>query len=431
MKGLIAAATCAIGSFFSSASDLPTYELPPINYSSSTPTDPVQKLKEKLDANAKQLSHETERGYLKAFLAELDIPVSSQVLVFSKTSLQRQKIWPRTPRAIYFNDEVYVGWVRGGDVLEVSAADPQLGGTFYTLAQKPEAKPVLSRQTHNCLQCHDSNGMTLGVPGHMIRSVFPDDEGMPRYNMGTFRTNDRSPFSERWGGWYVSGEAGSLRHMGNVIYPDEKEPDMKLFGELGANKTDLRKLAALDAYLTDTSDIVALMVLEHQAYVHNLLTRANHETRIAVRQSNDINKMTNTPPEKLTDGCISRIKSNCDALIEALLFCEEAKLNDPVKGNSSFATDFEKRGPFDAQGRSLRHFDLKTRMFKFPCSYLVYSKSFSGLPKEARDYLSKRMYEILSSAEPVKGFEHLSAQDRKNVFDILRATLPDFTRDWK
>lgn len=412
------------------ASDNPAYELPPINYSKTKPNDPVAALKSRIEAGEVKLKPNDSHGYLKAFLSELKIPIASQTLVFSKTSLQRQKIWPRLPRALYFNDDVYVGWVNNGEVLEISSVDPQLGAIFYTVSQNTESPPRITRQTHNCLQCHDSNAMTLGIPGHMVRSVFPDDEGMPNYSMGTFRTNDRSPYGERWGGWYVTGEHGSMRHMGNVIYPNEPNPDMKLYGELGANKTDLSQLVAINNYLTDSSDIVALMVLEHQAYVHNQLARANQETRLAVLQSDEINKLTETPKEKLTDGAKSRIRGNCDSLLEALLFVEEAPLQDPVKGNSTFATEFEARGPFDAKGRSLRQFDLRTRMFKYPCSYLVYSESFNGLPKAAKEYLSDRMYKILSGADTSKQFAHLTAADRTALLEILRATLPDFTASW-
>lgn len=413
-----------------SASDNPSYELPPINYSKTKPNDPVAALKSRLESGEIKLKPTDSHGYLKAFLTELKIPIASQTLVFSKTSLQRQKIWPRLPRALYFNDDVYVGWVNNGEVLEISAVDPQLGAIFYTLTQNTEAPPRITRQTHNCLQCHDSNAMTLGIPGHMVRSVFPDDEGLPNYSMGTFRTNDHSPYSERWGGWYVTGAHGSMRHMGNVIYPNEPNPDMKLYGELGANKTDLSQLVAINNYLAESSDIVALMVLEHQAYVHNQIARANQETRLAILQSDEINKLTETPKEKLTDGAKSRIRGNCESLLEALLFVEEAPLQDAVKGNSTFAADFETRGPFDAKGRSLRQFDLRTRMFKYPCSYLVYSEAFTGLPKAAKEYLSDRMYNILSGVDTSKPFAHLTPADRTALFEILRATLPDFTASW-
>ena len=151
---------------------VPDFEREPINYKSAPDDNPVAALREKFRAGRVKLPFDDDRGYLKAVLKELDVPVSSQVLVFSKTSLQRERITPKTPRAIYFNDDVYVGFCLRGDVLEVSAADPLLGTVFYTLDQEPAERPRFARQTENCLICHGSS-TTRGVPGHLMRSVHP------------------------------------------------------------------------------------------------------------------------------------------------------------------------------------------------------------------------------------------------------------------
>jgi len=404
-----------------------TYDSPPINYSKSRPGDAVVGL----EARKAPLGFERSHGFLKDLLKELDIPPSSQSLVFSKTSFQRQWITPNSPRALYFNDEVYVGWVNGGDVLEIASQDPQLGTIFYTVAQDAAKPARFQRQTDNCLQCHDSTGLTLGVPGVTVRSVFAAADGQPRFNLGGFRTTYRSPFEDRWGGWYVTGSHGSLRHMGNVAYPDDPNPDMKQLRERGANLTDLAKRIDVDPYLTDTSDIVALMVLEYQTFVHNLITRANHETRIAIAQSDEINRALGAPARPLTDGSRRRIGYACEPLVEALFYTEEAPLSDRVKGNSTFTADFEKRGPFDCKGRSLRQFDLRTRMFKYPLSYLVYSKSFAGLPPEARDWVSTRMKEILTAREAKGEYAHLSFALRQELMEILTETHPTFAASWK
>ena len=110
-------------------------------------------------------------GYLRSVLKLLYVPVSSQGLVFSKTSLQLFRISPSNPRAIYFNDNVYVGWVRSGEVIEVSTADPNLGAVFYTLDQTASTNPKFVRRAE-CLQCHSSRS-TKDVPGHIVRSIFP------------------------------------------------------------------------------------------------------------------------------------------------------------------------------------------------------------------------------------------------------------------
>jgi hypothetical protein len=401
-----------------------TYDAPPINYSRCKPADPVAQLDQRLSGGRTTLAFDSAHGYLRAVLQELDIPASSQSLVFSKTSFQRQWISPRSPRAIYFNDDVYLGWVQGGEVLEVASQDPQLGTVFYTMSQETAKPARFQRQTDNCLQCHDSNGLTLGVPGVTVRSLYAAADGQPRYNLGGFRTTYRSPFEERWGGWYVTGSHGTLRHMGNVSFPDDPNPDMKTLRDRGANLCDLGKRFEVEPYLTDTSDIVALMVLEYQTALHNLITRANHETRLAVAQSDEINRALGCPLRPLTEGSRRRVGYACEPLVEALFYSEEEPLKDCVKGNSTFTADFEKRGPFDRKGRSLRQFDLSKRMFKYPLSYLIYSKGFAGLPPEAREYLSGRLKAILGGADSKPEFAHLTSADRQAIQEIIADTLP-------
>ncbi|HVR84670.1 MAG TPA: hypothetical protein VMU54_10190, partial [Planctomycetota bacterium] len=285
--------------------------------------------------------------------------------------------------------------------------------------------------TDNCLQCHDSTGLTLGVPGVTVRSIFAAADGQPRFNLGGFRTSHRSPYEDRWGGWYVTGTHGELRHMGNVSFPDDPNPDMKQLRDRGANLSDLGKRIDTDPYLTDTSDIVALMVLESQTFIHNLITRANHETRLAVLQSDEINRATGAARRPLTEGSLRRIGYACEPLVEALFYSEEAPLTGAVKGNSTFASDFEKRGPFDRAGRSLRQFDLSKRLFKHPLSYLIYSKSFAGLPVEARKYVSKRLKEILTGRETQGEFAHLSSETRQAILEIVIDTCPTLAASWK
>jgi len=407
------------------------YDSAPVNYSKSKPNDPIADLEARISGGTSTLTFDDSHGYLKALLKELDIPISSQSLVFSKTSFQRQWINPRSPRAIYFNDELYAGWVRGGDVLEIASQDPQLGTVFYTVSQDSERPARFKRQTDNCLQCHDSTGLTLGVPGVTIRSIYSAADGQPRFNLGGYRTTWKSPFEDRWGGWYVTGEHGTLRHMGNVSFPDDPNPDMEALRNRGANLTDLRRKIDTDPYLTDTSDIIALMVLEYQTSVHNLITRANHETRIALAQNDEINRSLGVPLRPLTDGSRRRIEYACEPLVEALVYAEEAALGQPLKGNSTFARDFEKRGPFDRKGRSLRQFDLTRRMFKYPLSYLIYSKTFAGLPPEAKSRIAHRLKDILDGRDGRSEFSHLTPNLRREILEIVTDTCPDLAEAWK
>jgi len=407
------------------------YDAPPINYSKSKPADRVADLDARLASGRAALSFDESHGYLQSVLKELEIPVSSQALVFSKTSFQRQWITPKSPRALYFNDDVYIGWVRGGEVIEVASQDPRLGTVFYTLPQDPERSPRFLRQTDNCLQCHDSTGLTLGVPGVTVRSIFPGPDGQPRFNLGGYRTTWKSPFEERWGGWYVTGEHGTLRHLGNIFVPDEPNPDLTPLRDRGANLTDLAKKIDPEPYLSVTSDIVALMVLEYQTAVHNLITRANHETRIALVQNDEINRSLGVPLRPLTEGTKRRIDYACEPLVDALLYAEEAAPGQPIQGTSGFTADFEKLGPCDRKGRSLRQFDLTRRMFKYPLSYLIYSKTFRALPPEAMEVVARRLRAILDGAVKKPTLAHLTPELRRDLVEIVTETHPRLAEAWK
>src|SRR6185436_3336105 len=248
------------------------------------------------------------QGYLPSLLSQLNIPQSSQVLVFSKTSFQRERIAPATPRALYFNDDTYVGYCQDGNVIEIAASDPNLGSVFYTLDQHERKTPILTRQTDNCLQCHAS-AMTHQVPGLLVRSVVPDKTGLPIFRAGTFVTTHESPLKERWGGWYVTGKHGDQKHLGNQLWEDEDSgPKPLARGGAPMNVESLKDRVDTSAYLTPHSDIVALMVLEHQAEMHNRITRANFQTRIALRDERIMNEALGRPEGTRSESTISRIK---------------------------------------------------------------------------------------------------------------------------
>ena len=403
------------------------FEQEPILYEDRAPNDPVARLAEKLKTGETALEYDDKLGYLPALLKELEVPASSQMLVFSKTSFQLRRISRRKPRAIYFNDDVYIGYVQGGDVVEISSVDPQQGAIFYTLSQEPSERPVPARDKGQCIICHASS-RTQNVPGHLVRSVFPDESGQPHFGSGTFTTDHTSPFSERWGGWYVTGTHGKMRHMGNVAAASRSNPE-ELDREAGANVTDLTGFVKTEPYLEPTSDIVALMVLEHQTQMHNLITRANYEARHAAHYDGIMNAaFKDRPADYVSDTTKRRIASAGDKLLEYLLYKEEFPLASPVKGASRFTEEFAARGPRDKQGRSLRDFDLKTRLFKYPCSYLIYSPAFNELPEAMKDYVRTRLLEVLTRKDTQDDFAHLSLEDRANILAILKDTKPDLFR---
>jgi hypothetical protein len=428
--GTILLAILLAGSIVADVRAEDDFERPPINYSKSTPSTAIERLQQKLDAGKLRLTFHPERGYLSGVLDALGVAESSQVLVFSKTSLQRQRISPWAPRAIYFNDEVYVGFCRVGQVLEISAVDPALGSVFYTLDQEEDARPKFTRQSDACTLCHASS-QTRNVPGHLVRSVFTDRSGDPILSLGTTRVDQTTPLERRWGGWYVTGTHGKQGHLGNLLVKKPTDREALVENRAGRNVTDLKGFMDTSKYLTPHSDIVALMVLEHQTEAQNLLARATMQTRLALHQQAVLNKELGQAPDAYSESTERRIKSVADPLVRYLLFSGEAKLTDKVKGTSTYAADFAKKGPHDKKGRSLRDFDLERRLFRYPCSYLIYSQAFKQMPPALKDYVYQEMYDVLTDRHYGGGFAHLSAGDRRAILEILRETIKDLPDYWR
>lgn len=392
----------------------------PINYRSENLSDPVEKLQEKLDRGEIKLDYQPGHGYLKAVLAALHVPVSSQTLVFSKTSFQYPKISPERPRALYYNDDVYVGQVHDGKSLEFVSFDPLQGAIFYVMDEHQVEHPRFERSELDCVQCHVANGPTKGVPGVMLRSVYVSPSGTQAGGTPAYITGQESPISQRFGGWFVTGKSGSQTHLGNAILPDGAHPD-QLDLHAGVNIPDLKGRIDTSAYLSPYSDIVAQLVLAHQTQMHNVITQANYQTRQALYQSNG----------EITDSVRQQIEKPAEQLVRYLLFANEAPLEDRIEGTSGFAEEFAARGPRDSHGRSLRDFDLRTRIFKYPCSYLIYSESFDNLPSPAKEFVYHRLFEVLSGREQGPEYAALSSEDRRAVLEILVDTKPGLPAEWK
>jgi hypothetical protein len=403
-----------------------SYEGRPIDYLEGPVDDPIARLQERLDRGEVELEYDDRHGYLPSVLDRLGVSETSQVLVFSKTSFQHTRISPRSPRALYFGDDAYIGWVRGGDVLEISAVDPEQGAIFYLLDQRRSPRPTFERQTYDCLSCHAS-GRTQGVPGHLVRSVFTGPDGQPAYNAGSFVTDQTSPLDERWGGWFVSGTHGDQTHMGNVFIRDRDDPE-RLDRAAGANIEDLSDRFDSSAYLSSHSDIVALMVLEHQTQMHNRITAAGYQARVALDTEAGINEALGRPAGSMSDSTRRRIEGAAEELLEYMLFAGEARLSAPIAGTSGFAEHFASIGRRDRRGRSLREFDLKSRLVRYPCSFLIESEAFEALPDETRDHIDRRMLEILSGADRDPKYDHLSPEDRQAILEILRDIEVDLPR---
>ncbi len=395
-------------------------EYPVMAYETAEPTNAVARLVHGLERGQATLRHDGRHGYLPSLLEVLGVPRSSQVLVFSKTSLQSALITAESPRAIYFNDDVYLAWVPGGDAIEIAVMDANLGPVFYTLDNQEPAAPRFRRETV-CLECHDTYSLTGGgVPRFLIGSGVTSPRGQTVFHGGWNLTTDRTPLDRRWGGWFVTGRHGSMRHMGNVAVLNAEEAERAdLRG--GGNLTDLSRLLDTSRYLTGHSDIVALLVLEHQIHVQNLITRANWEARTSLYD----NRNVGFGAEEVAD----RIEAVAQPLAQALLFVGEAPLEAEIAGTSGFREHFESSGPKDPSGRSLRDLRLRGRVFRYPVSYLVHSEAFATLPEAVKARVFARLADALSGIDGSPETAHVRGEAGADALAILRSTHDDF-RAW-
>ena len=381
-----------------------------------SPTNAAARLTAALSTGAVQLKFETNGfGYLRSLLENLGIKADTQVLVFSKTSFQSDLISPRNPRAVYFNDNVSVGFVPGGEVYEIIAVDPASGLEFYTLSTHREEKPTLRQRGRECLSCHAS--VNELVPGLMLGSVYPAADGAPftpgsaAFNM----TTQHTPFEDLWGGWYVTGTHGGQHHLGNAVAPDPAKPfELEQTGT--QNLTSLQTKFDISKHILPTSDIVALMTLNHQVHATNLINSLNARTR-------DLISIDNLDPENR-----KAVEANIDALTVCLLYADAIPLASPIRGVSTFTDTFPKAGPHDPQGRSLRDFDLQTGLFRYPLSYMIYSPAFAALSAPVKAVVYQRLLSVLTGNGRSPLLAKIPLDTRKAALEIFRATVPDAPR---
>ena len=390
---------------------------PAIAYDQPHDDDAVARLVRRLDAGEVRLGNQDgsrdaslDLGRGSAFLASvlraLQISPTSQVLVYSKTSLQAPLINPVQPRAIYFNDEVAVASPAGG-FIEIAAQDPTRGFQFYVM--QPGGANARPMQTPRCLVCHHTYA-TSGVPGLFTRSVVTSANGTtaPRFGNGT--SDHRSPFTDSWAGWYITGRAEGLTHLGNRFVSARAGAETADSQTSFATPVSLADRLHAPHLLTPYSDIVALLVLEHQTHAMNLLTRLGWEVRVARADR----------PERVA----AIAAAAAEELVDYLLFVDESPLPGRIAGTSGFTEDFAARGPRDRRGRSLRQFDLERRIFLYPCSYMIYSRAFAALPDEARAAVFQRLWRVLAGDVRGARYERLTLADRQAIVGILQDTLP-------
>jgi hypothetical protein len=421
------------------------YSDAPIYYRSQDLSDPVALLEKRLEAGEVSLTYEPQHGYLKSVLDLLKVPADSQTLVFSKTSFQYPKISPQHPRALYYNDDVYVGKVHDGNAIEIVSFDPKQGAIFYLLDERKVDKPVFQRAELDCTQCHIAAG-TRGVPGVLLRSVFPTETGTLTPRTPSYITDQESPLKLRWGGWYLSGPLAKVS-MANAVTTSQADAPAAMPVSISTNPAAPPQLNPLgdkpydaSAYLAPDSDPVALLVLTHQAQLHNLITLTNYQTRLALyalaKAGGNANPSPDGPSlEALPEPQRHQIQKPADQLVHFLLFANETPLGGldahKIIKASAFAREFAARGARDSKGRSLRDFDLHDRIFKYPCSYLIYNAAFDTLPQPAKGYVYHRLLQILSGEDQGAEFADLSARDREAILSILLETKPGLPAEWQ
>lgn len=387
-------------------------EYPALDYSNAALSDSVTALMEAIAEGSITLDHTEEHGYLVSLLKALDIDPSSQLLVYSQTALKKRFVNAETPRALYFNDNTYIAYIQNSRSLEISAMDPDIGSVFFILPQDPKVEVDFDRQMNRCLRCHDSYSLSGdGVPRFLLSSVLSWPDGtMISHEFSTI-TDTSTPIDRRWGGWFVTGTHGEQEHMGNLLVTDVAMLSNLDLSSNG-NKTDLSDIVNVKPYISPYSDIVALLVLEHQIEVQNRIIKANYKIRTILDEAGSV---TN-----------EQVWEYGEPLVQSLLMVNEAPFSDPIKGVSGFTEYFQQLGPMDNKGRSFRELDLNARVFKYPLSYQIYSDAFAALPTEVLIYVYKRLNEILKGEDQSEQFSGLSTQDRSDILEILRDTKSDF-----
>jgi hypothetical protein len=400
-------------------------EHPAIAYARTPATDPVAVLNRALTAGTHRLTRADRTGYLPAVLEALGVAPESQLLVFSKTGVQRSHTGPRSPRALYFNETVAVGYIAGASAIEVAAHDRLQGVVFYTLEQRPSAAPSFTRQT-SCLTCHVSSS-TLDVPGFLVRSHVVDGEGALVPRQPVVAVNHATPHPERWGGWFVTTAAAPppyqpMGHLGNLTaspHPHGGPPILSNHALVAWLDTDVRAAG----YLSTASDHAALLVFDHQTYAANLLTRLGWEARVAAAAG------------ALTLN--AELGARVDGLVDYLLFVGEAESAVEVTPRPGFAARLRARVPADSRGRSLAEIAIvprsapatdlapPARLFTYPCSFMIYAPAFDGLAAPVKEAVYRRLFAVLAGEVTGPRYAHLTPALRQAVREILLDTKTD------
>jgi hypothetical protein len=386
-------------------------DAPPHQYRSRTPQDRFTRAMQELE-NDPRLDRSTEKAFITSFLKILNVPVSSQMLVFSTTSLQLRFISPSNPRAIYFTDDVYIGYIPGGRV-EVVALDPELGAIFYIFDLPRGPGSIRYERSERCMNCHVTD-VTGYVPGLVVKSVAPAPGGGSLETFRELHSGHGVPFSERFGGWHVTGKHGMTNHWGNAIGRFVDDVLLRLPNAPGTKFSWAK-------YPAETSDILAHLLLEHQVGFVNRVVEAGYRARTVLSLSEG----------KLTRDQRAELDEQARIVVRYLLFADEVPLPaGGIEPDAAFRADFLGGRRPGADGRALRDLDLQTRLFKYRCSYMIYSPVFAGLPGAMKERIDQRLGAALREDEGPAEFAYLQRAERTSIRTILKTTLVDLPAGW-
>jgi len=390
----------------------PVIDAAPHDYWTKPLGDRFTKLKTEVEAGRVVLDGAGgEIAFLTSVLRALEVPVTSQMLVFSTTSLQLRLITPANPRALYFNEDTYIGYIPGGK-LEVVSIDPALGAIFYILDIPRGAEPFRAERSNRCANCHVAEDSGY-VPGLVVKSVLPGVRGGSLETFRKAQTGHAVPLKERFGGWYVTGVERLGPHLGNVF------GQYVAGGEL--QKVPLEPGTRFDfaRYPVATTDVLPQLLHEHQVGFVNRAVAATYRTRELVAAG------------KATDTVLTELDGMARAFTRYLLFADEVPLvRGAVVGDAAYRNDFLRTRRADARGASLKDFDLQTRLFRYRCSYMIYSAAFTGLPPEMKQRVYRRVWQALNVARPDPEYAYLPTAEKQSIQAILRATLKDLPTGW-
>ncbi len=378
----------------------------PHNYYERQPRDAFVKVMAAIEGGQIKLDTTSEKTQLTSLLKALDVPVTSQLLVYSATSFQGGLIRPANPRALYFNEEVYVGFVPGGR-FEVAAVDPELGPVFRIFKPSPDGRPEVTR-TERCMNCH-AGRTSKQVPGLVVESVICTNTGASLDGFRREQVGHTIPLADRFGGWHVTGAHEHGNHLGNLM--GEAAPSSpsgyKRFPDPPGSLFDF------DRYPVRTSDLFTHLIHEHQLGFHNLVTLGVYRTRDALEAGHG--HVSNDDAAALNE--IAR------QLVRYLLFANEAKLPEGgLKPDPAFMKDFLSRRMAIQNGASLRDLDLHGRLFRYRCSYMIQTPSFAAMPKEFKDRVLAGLSTALREQGAPPEFSYLPQEEKRAIRTILRET---------